>query len=41
MIFERASVIENYDELPDRFGVSELFDWPDVEPDSLANVLAK
>lgn len=38
---EKELIIEHYDELQDRFGVSELFDWADIDPESLANALSK
>lgn len=38
---EKELIIENYNQLQDRFGVSELFDWADIDPESLADALAE
>lgn len=38
---EKELIIEHYGELQDRFGVSELFDWADIDPEGLGNALAE
>jgi L-rhamnose mutarotase len=38
---EKEVIIDNYEILKQEFGVRELFDWSDVDPDQLGNKLAE
>jgi len=38
---EKELIIDNYDEIQDRFGVNELFDWADIDPNKLGDVLTE
>ncbi|AUV82221.1 hypothetical protein C2R22_11665 [Salinigranum rubrum] len=38
---EKELVIDNYDEIKDRFNIDELFDWADVDPEQLGKVLTE